>query len=137
MKSKVPDYYEEFHCIASECKHSCCIGWEIDVDIQTYRNYCNMNFRKKWKLKCLNQSNRYLIEAVFDGNFYGYAKFCVLCYLIIRDMDRMRFLIKGQTYHLEDRIETARIFSRQVEHSMKSMDYLMQKLKRMFLHWSP
>lgn len=27
-----PDYYPEFKCIASACKHSCCIGWEIDID---------------------------------------------------------------------------------------------------------
>ncbi|MBR3752830.1 MAG: flagellin lysine-N-methylase [Ruminiclostridium sp.] len=27
-----PDYYPDFKCIASECKHSCCIGWEIDID---------------------------------------------------------------------------------------------------------
>ena len=27
-----PDYYPEFSCIAGACKHSCCIGWEIDVD---------------------------------------------------------------------------------------------------------
>lgn len=27
-----PDYYPEFACIAGACKHSCCIGWEIDVD---------------------------------------------------------------------------------------------------------
>ena len=28
----VPDYYVRFRCIASACRHSCCIGWEIDVD---------------------------------------------------------------------------------------------------------
>ncbi len=27
-----PDYYEEFHCIAEKCRHSCCVGWEIDID---------------------------------------------------------------------------------------------------------
>ena len=28
----VPDYYPLFRCIAADCRHSCCIGWEIDVD---------------------------------------------------------------------------------------------------------
>ena len=28
----VPHYYSSFRCIASACQHSCCIGWEIDVD---------------------------------------------------------------------------------------------------------
>ena len=32
MKVIVPDYYPEFRCIAGACRHSCCIGWEIDID---------------------------------------------------------------------------------------------------------
>ena len=28
----VPDFYPEFACIASRCGHSCCVGWEVDVD---------------------------------------------------------------------------------------------------------
>ena len=32
MKEIAPDYYNLFHCIADQCRHSCCIGWEIDVD---------------------------------------------------------------------------------------------------------
>ena len=27
-----PDYLEKFRCIADKCRHSCCIGWEIDID---------------------------------------------------------------------------------------------------------
>ena len=27
-----PDFYDEFQCIASRCRHSCCVGWEIDID---------------------------------------------------------------------------------------------------------
>lgn len=34
-----PDYYEEFKCIAGACRHSCCIGWEIDVDDETHAYY--------------------------------------------------------------------------------------------------
>ncbi len=32
MKTVVPDYYEYFKCIAQNCRHSCCVGWEIDID---------------------------------------------------------------------------------------------------------
>ena len=32
MRVMVPDYYKEFACIAGACRHSCCIGWEIDID---------------------------------------------------------------------------------------------------------
>jgi len=39
MKIVVPNYYKDFSCIASACQHSCCIGWEIDIDSDTYRYY--------------------------------------------------------------------------------------------------
>ena len=39
MKLRVPDYYKDFHCLASECKDSCCIGWEIDIDEETLEYY--------------------------------------------------------------------------------------------------
>ena len=32
MSHFTPDYYNDFQCIAGSCRHSCCIGWEIDVD---------------------------------------------------------------------------------------------------------
>ncbi len=34
-----PDYYSRFSCIASRCTHNCCIGWEIDIDPDTFRQY--------------------------------------------------------------------------------------------------
>ncbi len=39
MKLFAPDYYPEFACIAGACRHSCCIGWEIDVDPDTREYY--------------------------------------------------------------------------------------------------
>ena len=39
MKLIAPDYYENFACIAGKCKHSCCIGWEIDIDSVTFEKY--------------------------------------------------------------------------------------------------
>lgn len=39
MKYICPDYYPEFKCIADKCRHSCCIGWEIDVDANMLARY--------------------------------------------------------------------------------------------------
>ena len=39
MKRFVPDWYQDFHCIASQCRHSCCIGWEVDVDPEALARY--------------------------------------------------------------------------------------------------
>ena len=39
MKEIFPNYYKKFKCIADKCKHSCCIGWEIDIDEDTMDFY--------------------------------------------------------------------------------------------------
>lgn len=39
MKTLVPHYYKDFHCIADKCRESCCIGWEIDIDSHTLEKY--------------------------------------------------------------------------------------------------
>ncbi len=51
MQRFVPQYYKSFKCIASECKHNCCIGWEIDIDKNTYNYYKSIEgeFGKKLK----------------------------------------------------------------------------------------
>ena len=39
MNIYVPDYYPSFHCIASRCGHTCCAGWEIDIDAESLARY--------------------------------------------------------------------------------------------------
>ena len=39
MKLLAPSYYPAFQCIASRCTHSCCVGWEIDIDSETLALY--------------------------------------------------------------------------------------------------
>lgn len=39
MKIFAPHYYPDFTCIASRCRHNCCIGWEIDIDGDTLEKY--------------------------------------------------------------------------------------------------
>lgn len=34
-----PDFYADFACRAADCRHSCCKGWEIDVDEAALRRY--------------------------------------------------------------------------------------------------
>ena len=39
MKLYAPKYYKNFRCVADRCEHSCCIGWEIDIDADTIEKY--------------------------------------------------------------------------------------------------
>ena len=37
-----PTYYDNFRCIADRCEDTCCAGWEIDIDDETYDKYLSV-----------------------------------------------------------------------------------------------
>ena len=39
MKLIAPDDYGSFRCIAGECRHTCCAGWEVDIDAESAARY--------------------------------------------------------------------------------------------------
>ena len=43
VKLYAPGYYKDFSCIADQCTHSCCIGWEIDIDGVTMEKYASVS----------------------------------------------------------------------------------------------
>lgn len=51
MKLFAPPYYRKFKCIADRCGHSCCVGWEIDIDADTLARYesCDGTYAEKIK----------------------------------------------------------------------------------------
>lgn len=63
--------YDKFKCIADKCKFTCCKGWDINVDTNTYNrwkenhnlNYLldNVSFRKG------NENNTYMIKKSTKG----------------------------------------------------------------------
>lgn len=67
MKLIAPDYYKKFVCIADKCRHNCCIGWEIDIDDDTYEYYKNVKGPLGKKLK-LNISLSDTTHFILDKN---------------------------------------------------------------------
>lgn len=51
MVTYAPGYYGRFECIQGECKHNCCIGWEIDIDEKTYEYYTSVGGELGKRLK--------------------------------------------------------------------------------------
>ncbi|MGG7058341.1 flagellin lysine-N-methylase [Clostridium nigeriense] len=39
IKMRSPGYFKEFKCIGGNCKDSCCVGWDIDIDKATFKQY--------------------------------------------------------------------------------------------------
>ena len=66
---------------------------------------------------------RYCLKSIFDYQFLAKAQLAVLSFLTIRDMDAVHFRKTG-AFTLQDRIDLARIYSREVEHSEDNLEYL-------------
>lgn len=69
---------------------------------------------------------RYFMRAYYDDNILTKAQFAVAGVLMIRDMDVLRYLQKGGQFSLEDRIDTAKTYSKEVEHSEENMELLAE-----------
>lgn len=54
MITYVPNYYSRFKCIADKCRHTCCKGWEIDVDEDSLKRY---------------QTHPEIMEKIEDGSY--------------------------------------------------------------------
>ena len=67
---------------------------------------------------------RYFMRAWYDGNVLAKAQFAIVGFLVIRDMDIVRYFENGKSFKLKDRITNARIFSREVEHSEETLEIL-------------
>lgn len=37
-----PSFYDSFSCLAGKCAHTCCVGWEIDIDDATRALYASL-----------------------------------------------------------------------------------------------
>jgi lysine-N-methylase len=56
-----PKYMTEFKCICSSCTDSCCAGWDINIDEDTYNKYINSNgsFKELLEGKFLENKNEH------------------------------------------------------------------------------
>lgn len=68
MKLIAPDYYNKFKCIASDCRHSCCIGWEIDIDSRSVQYYNSVGGEIGQKLKQNISSDGSTASFILDEN---------------------------------------------------------------------
>ncbi len=50
MLYTVPDYYNEFECIAGDCEDTCCAGWQIVIDKSSLKKYWNEEGEYREKL---------------------------------------------------------------------------------------
>ena len=82
MKASVflPTYMMEFKCISSSCTDSCCAGWDINIDEDTYNKYINSTGALKG-----------LVEKKFTENKDEHDSFNH-GFMVLKDENRCPFL---------------------------------------------
>lgn len=94
MKEYVLSYYPIFKCVAEKCKHTCCAGWDLNIDDETLTKYKNhksafsntlkngINFRKSRfksdkKGRCAFLNNNGLCEIIINLGEEGLCQVCL------------------------------------------------------------
>ena len=79
MKIRVPDYFKEFKCIASECEDTCCAGWQIVIDNETFIKYQNISgkFGQRLRSEIVQQNGENIFVLKGDNcSFLNEGKTC-------------------------------------------------------------
>lgn len=108
MKLVYPDYYPLFRCTAERCRHTCCKGWEIDIDEETADFYRSVpdamgerireqiewseptHFRLTESERCPFLNDRNLCDLILT---LGEEHLCQIC----RDHPRFRSFFSDRT----------------------------------------
>ncbi len=79
-----PNYYEKFECIKGLCKHSCCIGWEIDIDEETMVLYNSLEggFAEKIRKNIAGEPTHFVLKEGERCPFLNQSGLCdIICEL--------------------------------------------------------
>ena len=92
----------------------------------SHREFAEVNREREYEYEHLliYFTCRYFMRAFYDDNLLTKAQFAIAGFLMIRDMDVVRYFAKGKQFSLEDRIDTVRIYAKEVEHSEENIDCL-------------
>ena len=71
---------------------------------------------------------RYFMNSYYNMDVLSYGKLAVVFTLMLRDMDMLRFDENSGAFSRADRVDTARIFSKEVEHSEENVEYVREEL---------
>ncbi len=84
MKLTLPKYYKDFKCRGGACTDNCCIGWEIDINDEAYKKYCEAggDFGDRLKSSIFDDGN--CRHFILDGERCPFLNDDNLCELILK-----------------------------------------------------
>lgn len=80
----LPDFYDSFACKASSCRHTCCQGWEIDIDEVTAGNFLSMSGQLGCDLRrCVEEVNGQYSFILTEDEACPFLRNDKLCRIIL------------------------------------------------------
>ena len=69
IKKRYPKYLKEFKCIGGKCTDSCCIGWDIEIDKTTFKQYYKVQDKEMKKMfqKNVHNNDNYISPNIDYG----------------------------------------------------------------------
>ncbi|AQM61331.1 flagellin lysine-N-methylase [Clostridium baratii] len=97
--------YDKFKCIADKCKFTCCVGWDINIDTNTYNKWTKVNNDSEYllsnvKLKTCENKDMYFINKE-NHEACPFIDKQGLCYVVKRHGEEYL----SSTCHMFPRIE--------------------------------
>lgn len=79
MKIRTPDYFNEFKCIADKCEDTCCAGWGIVIDDESYKKYLSIKgkFGDDLRSKIINEEGENIF--ILNGDRCSFLNESNLC----------------------------------------------------------
>lgn len=96
------DHLCEFVCIADRCKHTCCAGWEIDIDDETLELYNNLPGEFGDKIRASIEDNHFVLTEEERCPFLNKQNLCDIILKLGEDYlcdicnEHPRFYIKNE-----------------------------------------
>lgn len=79
IKLVYPTYLKQFQCIGGSCEDSCCIGWDVDIDRLTFRQYFrtkDSTMREMFKTYVYKNEDSYSANVDYGKVRLGVSKHC-------------------------------------------------------------
>lgn len=85
MVIEKPDYYDLFVCIADKCPDTCCAGWEVDLDEDTWEYYQQIPGSLGKKLRsCMREDGQWRYIALNKKGRCPFLQDDGLCEIILQ-----------------------------------------------------
>ncbi|MGV3073954.1 flagellin lysine-N-methylase [Clostridium baratii] len=97
--------YDKFKCIANKCKFTCCVGWDINIDTNTYNKWTKVNDDSEYLLsnvklrKCENKDMYFINKENHEACHFLDKQ--GLCYVVKKHGEEYL----SSTCHMFPRIE--------------------------------